>query len=747
MLFYSEESLKNYIHSNTKALIEEHGLLEKDGSGRGYICPICKSGSGPKGTGLTYSEETGGFTCWHPGVCFGKAHPSGGCYGDLIDIVAAERGITDYREKIKYFCRRCNFILEAEADSRSLDWDDVIGNGDEEIYPVEVKEKSQKEQEIPKEITHFQTDDDKVKRALSAIEKTLNDESGQYSAFFEEAKSKVRNPECLKALSERGISETNPLLDEVGFTESLNLFPIRQRPCFIFPTSNEGYIARDIDPRASQKEKTAKPKDDWKNGKPAPDIPAFLIKAIKERDKKLKGTQLPEPIFIVEGPMDALSIAEVGGDAISLNGLGGIDLIIAAFRKYQIERPVILLLDNDDAGIEAQEKHYKALKEAGFEVESVKLFSDKDANECLLNDPETLLWGVYDIKQKAIEEFEESFNRAQKKLFEEYLKDYDRNKPIKTGFRGLDNARFLDGGLRAGLYIIGAISSLGKTTFTLEIADQIATLGNDVIFFSLEMDKYEIMGKSVSRYTLKHLYDAGKFKVMQKPPVEAKNFHRIHRDYQKDEDKTISTAIWEYFNDTGDHLRIVEGNSKKYGDIDADTVEQIVKQHIQITGRRPVIFIDYLQLLKAPKEDGKRFNKTDKQIVDENVFKLKQISRDYHIPVFGISSFNRDNYYEPVSMKSFKESGAIEYSSDCLIGLEYEYMNLSTSSKQEREAFKAIVKQHKETFEEKGYKTIRLKMLKNRNGYAGNSELFYYYPAYNCFFEKIEVPDFKDIPV
>ena len=42
---------------------------------------------------------------------------------------------------------------------------------------------------------------------------------------------------------------------------------------------------------------------------------------------------------------------------------------------------------------------------------------------------------------------------------------------IKTGFRELDR---LSGGLYPGVYCIGAISSLGKTTFTHQIADQIA---------------------------------------------------------------------------------------------------------------------------------------------------------------------------------------------------------------------------------------------------------------------------------
>ena len=52
------------------------------------------------------------------------------------------------------------------------------------------------------------------------------------------------------------------------------------------------------------------------------------------------------------------------------------------------------------------------------------------------------------------------------------------------------------------------------------------------------------------------------------------------------------------------------------------------------------------------------------------MMELKRLSRDYKLPLIGISSFNRDSYTEAVSMKSFKESGAIEYSSDVLMGLQ-----------------------------------------------------------------------------
>lgn len=71
---------------------------------------------------------------------------------------------------------------------------------------------------------------------------------------------------------------------------------------------------------------------------------------------------------------------------------------------------------------------------------------------------------------------------------------------ISTGFSSLDNV--LDGGLYEGLYVIGAISSLGKTTLIAQIADQIAQAGTDVLFFSLEMARNELISKSVSRHTL-----------------------------------------------------------------------------------------------------------------------------------------------------------------------------------------------------------------------------------------------------
>ena len=54
-------------------------LLQRDRNGKGYICPICGSGSGKNGTGITTKDGVH-FTCWTG--CFTHA--------DIFDIVGKE---------------------------------------------------------------------------------------------------------------------------------------------------------------------------------------------------------------------------------------------------------------------------------------------------------------------------------------------------------------------------------------------------------------------------------------------------------------------------------------------------------------------------------------------------------------------------------------------------------------------------------------------------------------------------------
>ena len=81
-----------------------------------------------------------------------------------------------------------------------------------------------------------------------------------------------------------------------------------------------------------------------------------------------------------------------------------------------------------------------------------------------------------------------------------------------------------------------------------------------------------------------------------------------------------------------------------------------------------------------------------------------------------------NNYNNAVSMQAFKESGAIEYSSDVLIGLQ-----LKGAGKKDFDANEAKKKTPRE---------IELVILKNRNGSTGDRVEFKYYSLFN-FFEEV----------
>ena len=77
-------------------------------------------------------------------------------------------------------------------------------------------------------------------------------------------------------------------------------------------------------------------------------------------------------------------------------------------------------------------------------------------------------------------------------------KRFEKYRNLKTGFSNLDKLI----NLYPGLYVLGAISSLGKTTFACQLADQLAKAGEHVLYFSLEQSKFELVTKGLSRLTL-----------------------------------------------------------------------------------------------------------------------------------------------------------------------------------------------------------------------------------------------------
>ena len=151
-------------------------------------------------------------------------------------------------------------------------------------------------------------------------------------------------------------------------------------------------------------------------------------------------------------------------------------------------------------------------------------------------------------------------------------------------------------------------------------------------------------------------------------------------------------------------------------EIGAQEVREEVRQHLRLRGKRPVVMVDYLQILKPADPRA-----SDKQNTDRAVVELKRISRDFDLPVVAISSFNRENYRSAVSMEAFKESGAVEYSSDVLLGLQ-----LAGAGEQGFDVNAAKTRNPRQ---------VELVILKNRNGSPYGRIPYAYHAAYGYFSE------------
>ena len=443
--------------------------------------------------------------------------------------------------------------------------------------------------------------------------------------------------------------------------------------------------------------------------------------------------QPPEVIYICEGIYDALSVEEAGGKAIAIMGTGQ-KRLLGLCKRYMPATTFVISLDNDKAGQQATAKITEGLDFLHIPYIIKTAATGKDFNDALRSDRQAFTDFVKATEQEAIVKGKEELQAAMEAYKETsalnhlqgFINSIEYSKTASyypTGFSSFDS--IIDGGLYAGLYVIGAISSLGKTTFTLQLMDNIAASGNDVIIFSLEMSMYELMAKSISRHSL--LEDLKQYgSTNHAKTTRGITTGKRYQSYSTTDRGIIAAAVKDY-SQYADRIYIKEG----IGNIGVKEIREQIDEHIKLTGNRPVIMIDYLQIL-APQSE----RLTDKQATDRNILELKRISRDYSIPVIGISSFNRDNYTAPVNMASFKESGAVEYSSDVLIGLQYLGMDWQAgeSDKARNERIGKLMKEVEQKGRQGQGQDIQVKVLKNRNGSKGET-LLQYFPMFNYYTE------------
>jgi len=443
----------------------------------------------------------------------------------------------------------------------------------------------------------------------------------------------------------------------------------------IMPVKGEFYIRRSTDPMAQNKDRYRLPAGIKKE--------LFNAEALSQK----------KPVFITEGIIDALSIITAGHEALALPAATDINLLKDEIKKRieaQSLPELILCLDNDEAGQKAAHELSEYLKKNKLPHSAAIIPKEyKDANGYLKASKSAFKGFLSD----AIEG-EDNTSLSFHVLSIQNANNLDFY--IPTGFDKLDSS--LDRGLYEGLIVLGAIPSLGKTTFALQMALQMAEAGNHVYFYSLEQSARELTIKLLSN-------------KMSRPIADIR---RIAWSFCKNQN--ISEQDYNEFVKASDSLhklnnfRIIERCRS------AEAIAKDVQRRYYRTGEQAMIIIDYLQILETP---GARL--TDKQAVDQNITALKRLSADFHVPVMAISNLNRENYDKDITMKAFKESGGIEYSTDVLLGMQF------TAMRENKDNIDL------DDLKEANPRKVQIKILKNRNGQAGGWINFDYNAMLNQF--------------
>lgn len=450
------------------------------------------------------------------------------------------------------------------------------------------------------------------------------------------------------------------------------------------------------------------------------------------------------PVFIAGSHADARALLSCGVPALALQGLGG-DKLLGLVNNARPHVPLILALGQSPQG----EKGARLLSDKLRTVPGVKW----------IKAPAALYGGYPDIAQAyahipdfasaasgasrgAVETLEEQEKKDLADYYQEqadYEKEHadavrDMTPRIQTGITALDNA--LGGGLLPQYYVLGAISSLGKSTLCGQICDNIALTegGRDVIIFTLEMSRDDLLCKSVSRMMAERRAACLPDDVSGQDLAHAleglpsasdigegwKRFS-LPKEIQQEIERTEA----QYFERTRGRIWIISGRQ------DVNSIREQIFRHVDLSQRAhphgwqpPVVLVDYIQILAAP-EDAKFYS--DKAKLDNDVYWLGETTRTKgcHMPIIGISSFNRANYYAPADLNALNGSGNLEYDADYVIAAQYYAVNL-VNEKGET-TFKVKTERRRPARE------IELSIVKGRKAETGGSVRLFYCPR-NDFF-------------
>lgn len=291
-------------------------------------------------------------------------------------------------------------------------------------------------------------------------------------------------------------------------------------------------------------------------------------------------------------------------------------------------------------------EYYAKLVREKYEIRELILASRDTINEATAGENDSALildaaeQRIYSIRDKKDKTGLQPINEVLYETFErlDLLNKEDESvKPISTGIKDLD--RVLTGLNKSDLILLAARPAMGKTSFALNIAKNVALNANkSVAFFSLEMTKEQLASRLLASQAMV-------------PGTKLRS-------------GDLTDEEWQRLIAAGDVL----SKAKIYLDDTPGITVPEMKAKLRRRKNIDVVFIDYLQLMSSVgmKSDNRV------QVISEITRNLKILAKELEVPVICLSQLSRDSEkrqdHRP-QLSDLRDSGSIEQDADIVMFL------------------------------------------------------------------------------